>query len=41
MKTFFRALAATLSCLLLLTFCLWRYEAFPDLSAITDFIAAT
>ncbi|MBR6728506.1 MAG: hypothetical protein IKM08_09970, partial [Clostridia bacterium] len=38
MKTFLRALCASLLCICLLTFALWRYDAFPDLSGVTAWL---
>lgn len=38
MKSFLRALCATMLCVCLLTFALWRYEALPDLSGITSWL---
>lgn len=41
MKTFIRALTATLACVFLLVFSVWRYQLLPDFSAINAFIADT
>lgn len=41
MKTFFRAMAGFLLVVVLFGFTVWRQDAFPDLSGITNFIADT
>ena len=38
MKGFFRTVGASLLCVILLVFALWRYEMLPDASALTDWL---